>query len=184
MKYFATVKEWRKWLVDNHEKESKMEVIRYKKHTGKPSPSHLELMHEAICFGWIDTTVKRLDYEKYLINFAKRTDRSRWSSNTLSYGKKMITLGKMHAAGLKRYKEGLKKPTIDSEVSKNPQVTSDLKEELLKNVGAWENFEKFAPSYRRTWLRWLERAKILETRKKRINVIVKRALEKNGKWSN
>ena len=183
MKYFPTTKEWREWLVDNHEKESRMTVIRYKKHTGKPSPSHLELMHEAICFGWIDTTVKRLDDEKYLINFAKRTDKSRWSSNTLSYAKKMIAEKRMYPQGLKRYKEGLKKPTIDSLVSKNPEMPADLKAELTSKH-ALSNFEAFAPSYKRTWLRWLEHAKLEETRKKRINVIVTRSLQKNGKWAN
>jgi len=179
--YPKNIDEWRKWLDKNHIKESKVAVIRYKKHTGKNSPSHLELMHEAICFGWIDTTIKRLDEDKYIINFSKRNDKSRWSSNTLSYGKKMIELGKMAEEGMKHYLAGLKRPTLDSEVSKNPRMPSELKERLKKS-NAEENFNKFAPSYRRTLLRYLERAKLPETREKRIGQIVQRSIENKKSW--
>ena len=54
-------KDFRKWLEKNHLNEKKVNVVLFKKHTGKKSPSHRELMEEAICFGWIDTTVKRID---------------------------------------------------------------------------------------------------------------------------
>ena len=53
--------DFRKWLIRNHNSESKVSIIIFKKHTGKPSPSHKELMEEAICFGWIDTVIKKLD---------------------------------------------------------------------------------------------------------------------------
>ena len=69
--------EWRNWLEKNHDKEKKVAVIKYKKHTGKPSISHKESMEEAICFGWIDTTLKRLDDERYGVTFVKRNKNSR-----------------------------------------------------------------------------------------------------------
>ena len=62
--YFPTRDAWRNWLKKNHLSKRKIAVIVYKKHTGKPSPNHKELMEEAICFGWIDTTIKRFDHEK------------------------------------------------------------------------------------------------------------------------
>jgi len=105
--------EWRKWLEKNHQKETKIALVKYKKHTGKPFFTHKELMDEAICFGWIDTTVKRLDEEKYIIHFSKRGKSSRWSNATLSYAKEMIKKGKMAPFGLVMYKEGLKKPVLD-----------------------------------------------------------------------
>lgn len=111
--YAKTRDDWRKWLKKNHEKEKKIGLIRYKKHTGKPSPSHKEAMDEAICFGWIDTTVNRLDDEKYIINFAKRNINSKWSYKTLSYAKEMKKQGKMSPAGLSAYKHGLSKPPQD-----------------------------------------------------------------------
>ena len=95
-------KQWRNWLEKNHAKESKVSIILHKKHTGKPSITHKESMEEAICFGWIDTTLKRLDEDTYQRTFVKRNDKSKWSQNTLRYGKELIKEGLMTNAGLKR----------------------------------------------------------------------------------
>jgi uncharacterized protein YdeI (YjbR/CyaY-like superfamily) len=181
--YARNRKEWRDWLEKNHDKEKKIALIKYKKHTGKPSLSHKESMEEAICFGWIDTTIKKLDEDRYLRRFARRNDKSRWSDNTLSYGKKLVKEGKMHPAGMKRYLEGLSRPTHDAGISKNPSVPEDLKKELRKKGKAEENFAAFPRSYKRMYLRWIERAKLSETRKKRIGEVVKRALENKKKWN-
>jgi len=172
--YPATRQAWRKWLEKNHIKESRISVIRYKKHTGKPSPNVMDLMHEAICFGWIDTTVKRLDDDKYLIRYVKRTDKSKWSENTLRYGKQLLKEGKMSPQGIHRFKQGLNKPTHDHGIPKNPDPPEDFIDELNKprNKNARENFEKLAPSLKRAHMRWLYRAKLPETRKKRIKSII------------
>lgn len=146
--YFPTKEKWREWLEKNHVKESKIAVIRYKKYTGKPSPSHMELMHEAICFGWIDTTIKRIDEEKYLINFSKRSDKSKWSNNTQRYAQELIKKGKMSPEGMKHYLAGLKKPTHDAGIPKNPDIPYYLKEALKKDVAIKKNFDKIAPSYK------------------------------------
>jgi uncharacterized protein YdeI (YjbR/CyaY-like superfamily) len=169
--YAKTREEWRAWLQKNHEKESKISLIRYKKHTGKPSPTHMDAMKEAISFGWIDTTIKRLDNEKYIINFAKRNKNSKWSNNTLSYAKELVKQGKMSPAGLEAYKHGLSKPTHDFGIPANPQIPDDLME-ILKQTKTNDNFHLFPSSYKRALLRWLLRAKLSETRKKRIGEIV------------
>jgi len=173
--YFPTIEKWREWLKKNHEKESKVAVIRYKKHTGKLSPNYMDLMHEAICFGWIDTTVKRLDEERYLTNFSKRTSKSKWSDNTLRYAKELTKQGRMSQQGMKYYLEGLNKPTHDKGIPENPDVPKYLISALNKNKIAKNNFSKFAPCYRKPLLRWLLRAKLPETREKRIREIVKMA---------
>ncbi|MBS3093625.1 YdeI/OmpD-associated family protein [Candidatus Pacearchaeota archaeon] len=172
-------KEWRQWLMDNHVNENKISMIRYKKHTGQPSVTHRDAMEEAICFGWIDTTIKRLDDKKYIIRFVKRTKKSRWSNNTLSYAKKLIEEKKMTPHGLQFYEEGLKKPVIDFPV-KNPLMPDDLKVALLKN-NCFDNFEKLAPSHKRTYIVWIERAKLPETRQRRIAETVKR-VKQNKKF--
>ncbi|MEK6898540.1 MAG: YdeI/OmpD-associated family protein [Nanoarchaeota archaeon] len=179
--YFKDIKSWRLWLEKNHLKESKIAVIRYKKHTGKNSPTHLEFMHEAICFGWIDTTVKRIDDEKYVIRFAKRTDKSRWSNNTMKYGKKLLDEDRMVENGKKRYLEGLGKETIDHGLE-NLEMPKELELALKKNKMARENFEKFGKSYKKMYYRWIVRAKGIETKKKRILAVVARALERKSKW--
>jgi len=173
--YAKNKKEWRAWLRKNHKKEKRVFLLKYKKHTGQPALSHQESMDEAICFGWIDTIVKRIDDETYVRGFAKRTDKSRWSNATQSYARRLIEEGKMTKAGLKMYELGLKKPVLDRGLSKNPDTPPILKKALAKNPKAKKNFENFAPSYRRYYIYWVENAKLPETKKRRIAEIVKKA---------
>jgi len=173
--YAKSRKEWRNWLRRNHKKEKKVSLIKYKKHTGKPTLINKEAMEEAICFGWIDTTIKRLDGERYRQTFVKRNKNSRWSNNTLGYAKELMKQGNMSKQGIHYYELGLKKPTIDHGFPKNPEVPEDLKKALEKNKKAKENFYKFAPSNKRGYIYWVMRAKRPETREKRIKEIVKRS---------
>lgn len=105
--------DFRKWLTKNHKKETKVSVILYKKHTGKTAPSHRELIEEAICFGWIDTIIKKLDENRYIRNFSKRNKNSKWSNNTIGYAEELIKQKRMTTVGLSFYKEGKKRPTKD-----------------------------------------------------------------------
>lgn len=178
--YFPTRDAWRNWLRKNHLSKRKIAVIVYKKHTGKPSPNHKELMEEAICFGWIDTTINRLDSEKYLRYFVRRNDKSKWSKNTLSYAEDLIKKGKMSAEGIKKYKEGLSRKTHDDGIQDNPRTPNFLLVEIKKDKKAKENFKKIPPSYKRMLLRWLLRAKLEETKKRRVKIIVK-SLKKKEK---
>ena len=174
-------KDFRKWLEKNHDKENKVALVMHKKHTGKTSPSHKELMEEAICFGWIDTTIKRLDEDKFIRRFSRRNKNSKWSDNTLSYAKELIGKKRMTPHGMKFYLDGLKKPTHDHEIPKDPKVPKEFKDALSKNKIAKERFDKLSKSNRRTYLRWLLRAKLPETRKKRTDAIVKRMSTGNTK---
>ena len=103
-------------------------MVLHKKHTGKPAPTHRELIEEAICFGWIDTTIKRIDDDRFLRNFSRRSKNSKWSDNTLRYAKQLAKQGKMTAVGLDFYREGLKRPTHDHGVPKNPSMPLELKQ--------------------------------------------------------
>lgn len=181
--YAKDRKEWRAWLEKNHLVETKIALIKYKKHTGKPSLSHKESMDEAICFGWIDTTVKRLDEDRYVRRFARRNKNSKWSDATLGYAKRLIAEGKMSPFGMQMYKEGLAKPTHDAGIPKNPSMPTELKEALRQNPEAARSFKTFSPSYTRTYYRWILRAKQPETRTKRVQDVVKRAIENRKKWN-
>lgn len=167
--------DFRKWLEKNHLKEKKVAIILHKKQTGKSSPSHRELMEEAICFGWIDTMIKRLDENKYIRHFARRNKNSKWSDNTLSYAKALKEKGLMSAEGLRFYEEGLFRPTHDHGIPKNPNMPKEIKEALEKNKTAKANFENFPPSAKRMFYRWLLNTKTSETKEKRIKLIVERA---------
>jgi uncharacterized protein YdeI (YjbR/CyaY-like superfamily) len=174
--------QWRKWLEKYYDKEERVFLIRYKKHTGKPSFNQREAMDEAICFGWIDTTLKRIDDERYGVTFVKRNKKSRWSENTFKRARALIKDGLMTPAGLQVFKQGLKKPPHDFGIPKNPDPPQDLLDVLAKNKQAKENFEGFSPSYKKVYVRWILSAKRPETRMKRIKAVVQRAIEGNAKW--
>lgn len=172
-----TIKEWRKWLEKNHQKEKRVFLIKYKKHTGKPTFTHNAAMREAICFGWIDTTVKRLDHDRYGHFFVRRGENAGWSNNTLRYAKEMVKEGKMSSFGMKRYKQGLKKTTIDHGLPKNPELPKELKNALAKNKKAKTFFDGLAPSYRRFHIIMVSRAVRPETKQKRVKEIIQKCLE-------
>lgn len=167
-------KDFRNWLKKNYNKEKKVGLILHKKHTGKSSPSHKELMFEAICFGWIDTTIKRVDEDKYIRYFTKRNEKSTWSYNTLGYAEQLSKEGKMHPHGLHFYNEGKKKKPHDFGIPKEPEIPEELNKILNKNKNLKEKFQKIAPSQRKTYLRWIFRAKLPETKNKRIDIMVER----------
>jgi len=165
--------DFKKWLEKNHDKEKRVCLVLHKKHTGKKSPSHKELIHEAICFGWIDTTIKRLDEDRYLRNFTRRNKNSKWSENTLNYTKALIKEGRMTSYGLKFYEEGLKRPAQDYGIPKNPDMPFELKKKLSKDKKSKDCFEKFSPSKKKMIYRWILRAKLPETREKRIQLVIR-----------
>lgn len=164
--------DFRKWLKSHHEKDDKIAVIVHKRHTGKPAPTHRELIEEAICYGWIDTTIKRIDEDTYMRRFSRRTKNSSWSDNTLSYAKELIKKGRMTPEGMRFYKLGLKKLTLDHGIPKSPSMPTELKQALSKNKQAKEGFETFPPSTKKMLYRWLLRGKLPETWEKRIKRII------------
>jgi len=167
-----SIEDWRNWLSRNHLKDKKVGVICYKKHTGKKSISHREAMEEAICFGWIDTTLRRLDDERYVRYFVRRGDSANWSKNTLRYGRALLASGRMSEHGILRFKQGLKKRPHDYGIPKNPKIPEELRETLVKNKRAMERFECLSPSAKKMIYRAILKAKTKETKKKRIRELV------------
>ena len=171
------LEQWRQWLSRNHDKETFVWQVKYKKHTGKTSPSHRDSMDEAICFGWIDSIIKKIDEEKYAVKFVKRNRKSRWSKATASHAQRMIKEKRMTPAGMLRYKEGIKKPLLDSDLPEKISMPEELEKALSKNKQAKKNFEKLAPSYKKQHYKWVLRAKRPETKKKRIEQILRESAE-------
>ena len=147
--------QWRKWLKSHHRLEEKVFLISYKKHTGKKSISHREQIEEAICFGWIDTTVKKIDEDRYGRYFVKRKKGATWSRNTLSYGAQLLKEGKMSSYGKEVYLRGKKKKPIDHNIPTVFTVPTDLKRALSKNRVAKSTFEGYPPSAKKMYLKWL-----------------------------
>jgi hypothetical protein len=92
--YVSTRGQWRRWLAENHDKEENgIWLVFYKKETGRPSLEYEESVEEALCFGWIDSIIKRIDDDKYCRKFTPRKDDSRWSNTNKERVEKIIKEG-------------------------------------------------------------------------------------------
>jgi uncharacterized protein YdeI (YjbR/CyaY-like superfamily) len=173
--YVTNRDDWRKWLTKNHNTKKESWLIYYKKHTGKPRIPYDDAVEEALCFGWIDSTVKKLDDEKYAQKFTPRNTKSRWSELNIKRARKMIQEKRMTQAGLLKCKDALKsaeKKPKNKPLKKKIVIPSDLKKALTKNKKALMNFKNFAPSYKRLYIRWINTAKKQKTKEKRIARVV------------
>ena len=175
--YVTNRDDWRSWLEKNHETEKEIWLIYYKRHTAKSTIPYDHAVEEALCFGWIDSIIKRIDAEKYARKFTPRTAKSTWSQLNIRRARKMIAEGKMTTAGLKLFRETKKRGFKPELPKKRLVLPSDLKQALANNKKAWENFKNFAPGYRRLYIGWITDAKRKETREKRIMQTVKWAAE-------
>lgn len=172
--------DWRAWLKRNHSSQKEVWLIYCKKHTGKPRIPYDDAVEEALCYGWIDSTVKRIDDEKYARKFTPRNEKSNWSELNKKRARKMIKAGRMTQAGLAKFKQAGKqkdRETKDRPSSKRLVIPPDLKKALSVNKKVLQTFNDFAPSYRRLYIAWITAAKRKETREKRIKQTVKWSAE-------
>ena len=165
--HFRDRKEWRSWLQKNYLSEKAVWLVIYKKHTKKQSIAYNDAVEEAVCFGWIDGQIKRIDDERFIQRYTPRRPQSRWSESNIERAERMIKQGYMTKEGLKIYKKGIKnKQRVPS--SKNFTVSPDLKSALAKNKTALTNFQNLAPSAQLAYAYWVDTAKREETRQRRI----------------
>ena len=177
--FFNNRKEWRSWLEKNHDKEDGIWLIHYKKSSGEKRLSHPEAVEEALCFGWIDSRLKRVDDDRYVLRYTPRKGKSVWSKINKDTAEKMIALGKMTEMGYQKINMAKKQGLWDTAYTNKlrERLPSDLKKALMSNQVAWRNFKNFANSYRNMYIGWVNNAKTEVTRKKRIHEVVKRSEE-------
>ena len=178
--YLTNRKAWRQWLQKHHTSETEIWLISYKKHTGQPSIPYEEAVAEALCFGWIDSIVKRLDDERFAQKYTPRRAGSNWSSPNLRRMRQLILEGRMTEAGLAKIDPALLKEEYQPSTKKQLSLPPSLEKLLRANAAAWENFLKLAPSHRRNYLAWILDAKKEETRLKRLEECIGR-LKQNKK---
>lgn len=174
-----TRQEWRDWLEQHHQSESEVWLIFNKAHTGQPCVPYEDSVEEALCFGWIDSLIQKIDEERYARKYTPRTNTARWSEPNRRRVAKLIREGRMTEAGLAKIQDiaafgeeaPVRKP---KELVIPPYVEQVLKEHPL----AWENFCNMAPSYRRIYIGWITDAKKQETVDRRLKEAIGR-LEQN-----
>lgn len=181
--YVTGREEWRAWLQANHAQVSEIWIIYYKKHTRQPSIPYDVAVEEALCFGWIDSTAKRIDDARYMQRFTPRKDITNWSEPNKVRVRKLIAERRMTEAGLSKISAEVIAECARSQAPRTKKVLvvpPYFKKALAADKRAWENFNKLAPSYKRQYIEWVASAKREETRAKRLEE-TKELLSQNKK---
>ncbi|OUR93347.1 hypothetical protein A9Q87_05205 [Flavobacteriales bacterium 34_180_T64] len=171
--YFKTDTEWRHWLSENHGSISGIYLIFYKLETKIPTMRWEEAVKVALCFGWIDSTVKGLGDGKRRQYFTPRNTKSVWSALNKRYIIELTKNNLMHKSGIERVEIAkLNGSWIALDDVENEVIPKELKAAFSANKIAYKNYQKFSPSYRKGYLYWLNQAKRENTRKDRIEKII------------
>lgn len=151
--YITDRKNWRRWLAKNHKKHKEVWLIYYRKETGKPRISYDDAVLEALCYGWIDSTIKNIDVERFAQRFSPRRLRSALSQMNKERIRELIKEKKMTKWGLKAIAHAFNPKTDNLEKFEIP--LSVLKG-LQKNKDSWKYFQKMPLSYRRIRIAYIE----------------------------
>jgi uncharacterized protein YdeI (YjbR/CyaY-like superfamily) len=156
--------QWRTWLEKHHASSPGVWLVFYKDHTGVKSIPYEDSVREALCFGWIDSLIKRLDDDRYARKFTLRQPTSRWSDINRKRWTELNAAGLLAAAGLSAA------PTANRYAPRQaiPDLPAYIAKALKANPKAWRFFQELAPTYRRHFVGWIHTAKRPETREKRI----------------
>ncbi len=172
--YFKNDAEWRDWLHANHATSEGVYLIFYKVDHEMESMRWEEAVRVALCYGWIDSTVKSLGDGKRRQYFCPRKPKSVWSKVNKTHIKELKAAGLMHKSGLSVINTAKKDGTWTAlDDVENGVVPQDLQKAFNANKKAQENFQGFTKSQRKSYLYWLNQAKREETRQKRIQEIIK-----------
>jgi len=171
--YFKNAQEWREWLHDNHDMSQGVYLIFYRVNSTYESMRWEEAVQVAICYGWIDSTVKKLDDERRRQMFTPRKDKSVWSKLNKTYIEKLIADDLMHESGLRKIAIAKQNGSwVSLDDLEDLVVPKDLEEAFNTNPTAFNHYNNFSKTYRKNYLYWLNQAKREATRKARIVEII------------
>lgn len=157
---------------------SRVRLVYYKVGSGRVSVSYDEAVEEALCFGWIDSTVNSIDEERYMQLYAPRRKGSVWSRTNKARVEKVVREGRMTRVGQAK----IDAAKADGSWSLLDQVDSmavpgDLAARLDAAPGARACYEGYTAPMKKRTLYYLVSAKRPATRAKRIKEIVSLASE-------
>jgi uncharacterized protein YdeI (YjbR/CyaY-like superfamily) len=157
-------RQWRAWLTKHHTSSPGVWLVFYKAHTGITSIPYEDAVREALCFGWIDSLVKRLDDDRYALKVTPRQPTSKWSEKNRKRWAELEAAGLLTSAGL------VAAPTNNTYAPRPviPDLPVYIASALKENARAWKFFQGLAPTYRRDFVVWIHTAKRPETRARRI----------------
>ena len=179
--YFETNRDWENWLENNHNTENELWLIYYKKHTGKACISYEESVQTALCFGWIDSIIKKLDEDSYVRKFNPRNENSVWSESNKKRIVQLLEEGKMKPAGLRLVEAAKQNGNWDKVISR-PEIDFTMPQEftnaLKMHPQAEDYFNSLSQRHQREYLIWIIMAKRDDTRERRIEKSLEMLLEK------
>ena len=170
----SNLADWRNWLAKNHDHEHEVWLVYFKAAGGKTNIDYESSVEEALCFGWIDSIIQKIDEEKYARKFNPRRMSSIWSETNKRRVMKVIREGRMTEAGMAKVTFDISKVDISKPEPKRSQVKMPEKiEKALKSrPRVWEAFQKITPSLQRNYILWLSDAKKPETFERRLQILV------------
>jgi uncharacterized protein YdeI (YjbR/CyaY-like superfamily) len=165
----STAAEWRNRLAEHHQSETEVWLVFFKRHTGRPSIAYGDAVDEALCFGWVDSLIKRLDDARYARKFTPRKPNSAWSTANRKRYERLKANGRLAPAGLDRA------PTDRSgDAPAASKVPRYIHKALRRHPAACRFFESLASSYRRKYIGWIDSAKRPETKMRRLEEAIRK----------
>ena len=165
--------EWRAWLKRNYKTKDEIWLVYAKKHTGKPRISYNDAVEEALCFGWIDSTVRSIDEDSFAQRFSVRKSMSNYSQTNKERLKTLVKEGKV----MKEVLASL--PDISDD---DFEIPGDILEAIQSNRQAWKNIQGFSQPYIRIRIAYIESARNRPDEfKKRLANFIKKS-EKNKQF--
>jgi uncharacterized protein YdeI (YjbR/CyaY-like superfamily) len=166
--------QWRRWLQKNHDKKQSVWLIYYKLNSGKAVMSWSDAVDEALCFGWIDSTRRTLDEERFLQFFTRRKAGSTWSKVNKEKVKRLMEEDLIAPAGLESIERARQNGTWTLlDAVEGLKIPKDLDKEFKAHPGAKAYFMSLSKSVRKMLLQWLVLAKRPETRQKRVHEVAR-----------
>jgi len=151
--YVTNRKDWRKWLAKNHKTEKEIWLIYYRKETGKPRILYDDAVLEALCYGWIDSTAKKIDGERFAQRFTPRSPKSVLSQMNKERIYELIKEKRMTKWGLKAVAHVFNPKTDDPD---NFVIPPEIVKALRANKNAWKYFQKMPSSYQRIRVAYID----------------------------
>src|SRR6266850_2483128 len=162
--HFRSRKDWRAWLAKHHASSPGIWFVFHKSHTGLKSIAYEDMVREALCFGWIDSLIKRLDDDRYAIKVTPRRPTSKWSDINRRRWQELKAAGLLTSAGL------AVAPTENTYGPRPvvPELPNYIAKAIKAKATAWKFFRELSPRNRRDFVVWIHTARRPETRERRV----------------
>lgn len=172
VRIFARSADFRRWLEKHHDSERELWIGLYKKGANKTAMTYVEAVDEALCFGWIDGQVRRVDDEVLAQRFSPRRPTSNWSAINIGKIARLTAEGRMHPAGIRAFEERDRRKDATYSYERELELDAERMQRLQADAAAWAYWSGQPPGFRRGAINWVMSAKREETRERRFSELL------------